>query len=300
MWDDAVLVFASDNGGCWAQGGTNYPLRGGKHFLWDGGVKVPSFIYSDLIPEARRDHAYTGLFHVTDWYPTLVRLVSAGGQVDDDVAVVDALEKLDDVDGLYQWDALMGVAAPPRVEVPINVQSYAFTCTGANASLLRDADSLGSVSQCADPWHIMVRQGNATRAALRYGDWKLLVNEFAEPWYGVPAEGADALGYDLAAGSPDLGDDEGPMDNCGTAVGTEAHTYLFNLKDDPSESVDLSDDFPEVRDVIKARLTELMKQEVASIWKAETSLAYGAWKDHHMCISPWIAAGDSADFGDSR
>ena len=27
-----------------------------------------------------------------------------------------------------------------------------------------------------------------------------------------------------------------------------------------------------------------------SIWKAETSEAYGAWEQHHMCISPWLDA----------
>ena len=100
----------------------------------------------------------------------------------------------------------------------------------------------------------------------------------------------DALGLDLADGSADLGDDEGPMDNCGTAVGTEAHTYLFDLKNDPSETMDLSGEKPEVRDALKARLTELMATEAASIWKAETSEAYGAWASHHNCISPWIDA----------
>ena len=80
------------------------------------------------------------------------------------------------------------------------------------------------------------------------------------------------------------------MDNCGTAVGTEAHTYLFDLKNDPSETMDLSGEKPEVRDALKARLTELMATEAASIWKAETSEAYGAWASHHNCISPWIDA----------
>ena len=93
-----------------------------------------------------------------------------------------------------------------------------------------------------------------------------------------------------ARGRADLGDDEGPMDNCGTAVGTEAHTYLFDLKNDPSETMDLSGEKPEVRDALKARLTELMATEAASIWKAETSEAYGAWASHHNCISPWIDA----------
>ena len=54
--------------------------------------------------------------------------------------------------------------------------------------------------------------------------------------------------------------------------------------------MDLSGEKPEVRDALKARLTELMATEAASIWKAETSEAYGAWASHHNCISPWIDA----------
>ncbi|CAM9994731.1 unnamed protein product, partial [Ectocarpus sp. 13 AM-2016] len=52
--DNAVIVFASDNGGCPSSGGSNYPLRGFKHTTFQGGVRVPGFVYSksaDLIPE---------------------------------------------------------------------------------------------------------------------------------------------------------------------------------------------------------------------------------------------------------
>ena len=67
MWKRTVLVVASDNGGCWAQGGSNMPLRGGKHFLFEGGVRVPAFVHSELIPPARRGATFNGLFSVVDW-----------------------------------------------------------------------------------------------------------------------------------------------------------------------------------------------------------------------------------------
>ncbi len=49
MADNAILVFASDNGGQPTAGGANnLPLRGGKNTWFEGGVKVPAFIYSPL------------------------------------------------------------------------------------------------------------------------------------------------------------------------------------------------------------------------------------------------------------
>lgn len=55
MMDNTLLVIASDNGGCPSGGGSNYPYRGMKHTLFEGGVRVPAMVYStseSLIPAA--------------------------------------------------------------------------------------------------------------------------------------------------------------------------------------------------------------------------------------------------------
>lgn len=46
MLDNTLVVLASDNGGCPAQGGSNYPFRGFKHTMFEGGVRTPAFVYS--------------------------------------------------------------------------------------------------------------------------------------------------------------------------------------------------------------------------------------------------------------
>lgn len=53
MLDNTVIVFSSDNGGQPTAGGaSNYPLRGAKNTWWEGGIRVPSWIYSPLFDES--------------------------------------------------------------------------------------------------------------------------------------------------------------------------------------------------------------------------------------------------------
>ena len=54
MMDNTLVVLASDNGGCPSSGGSNFPYRGFKHTLFEGGVRTPAFVYSkskSIIPE---------------------------------------------------------------------------------------------------------------------------------------------------------------------------------------------------------------------------------------------------------
>jgi len=82
--DNTIIVFASDNGGCYLAGGKNGPLRGTKGSLYEGGVKVDSFIYSPLLPSDSQGTIYTNLMHISDWFPTLLDLVDIEYTPDDD------------------------------------------------------------------------------------------------------------------------------------------------------------------------------------------------------------------------
>merc|ERR1719453_2110774 len=88
---------ASDNGGCPSDGSNNYPLRGGKFDAFEGGVRVPSFVYSSLLPESQWGAESSSLFHVSDWLPTLYAM--GGG---------DTSDLPDEIDGVSQLGHLMG------------------------------------------------------------------------------------------------------------------------------------------------------------------------------------------------
>lgn len=82
LGENTVMVVSSDNGGSPWFGGMNYPFRGAKSTPFEGGVRVPAFLHdfsSDKryfgSPVALNSHrVYSGIAHVSDWYPTLARI----------------------------------------------------------------------------------------------------------------------------------------------------------------------------------------------------------------------------------
>ncbi|XP_059170879.1 arylsulfatase B-like [Physella acuta] len=89
--DNLLLVFTSDNGGQPEMGGNNWPLRGAKSSVWEGGTRVPTFVYSESLLQRRR-YVSNELLHSVDWFPTF--LEAAGGRPERGI------------DGKSQWSML--------------------------------------------------------------------------------------------------------------------------------------------------------------------------------------------------
>jgi len=68
VWDETIVLFTTDNGGSTLYGGNNWPLRGLKNTLWEGGIRgIGSIKVPRTMPGVR-----TELMHVSDVFPTLV------------------------------------------------------------------------------------------------------------------------------------------------------------------------------------------------------------------------------------
>lgn len=111
MYNNTVIVLSSDNGGTYERlftsllgvssvpGVSNYPLRGYKYSLFDGGAKVASVVHSPLLPEVLRGTHSSAPIHFTDWYVTFCRLAGLSECRDDSSTVA--------LDGIDVWPLLL-------------------------------------------------------------------------------------------------------------------------------------------------------------------------------------------------
>jgi len=102
-YENTLLIFISDNGARFIQSANkdddpNFPLKGYKNTIYEGGTKVPAFIHSPLLK--KQNYRYPGLFHMIDFLPTLLSLSNP--------TVVPGL------DGLSQWEAISDGKDSPR------------------------------------------------------------------------------------------------------------------------------------------------------------------------------------------
>jgi len=117
MWQDTLLVFTSDNGGPPHGGATNFPLRGGKEMMWEGGIRAAAFVSGGFVPESMRGKTLGGIVHIADWYATFSHL--AGVSPHDEVAERHGLPPIDSIN---QWPWMAGhtkCVDHPRQELPV-------------------------------------------------------------------------------------------------------------------------------------------------------------------------------------
>uniref|UniRef100_A0A0B7ANH2 Sulfatase N-terminal domain-containing protein n=1 Tax=Arion vulgaris TaxID=1028688 RepID=A0A0B7ANH2_9EUPU len=111
MLNNSIIIFTTDNGGP-ANGfdynaANNFPLRGVKATLWEGGVRGVGLIHSPLLE--KQGYVSEQLFHVCDWLPTLYN--AAGGNS----------STLQNLDGFDSWKMLSLNGSAVRNEMLHNI-----------------------------------------------------------------------------------------------------------------------------------------------------------------------------------
>ncbi|XP_019625440.1 PREDICTED: arylsulfatase B-like [Branchiostoma belcheri] len=142
LWNDTVLIFSTDNGAR-RNAGSNWPLRGWKSTLWEGGVRGVGFVTSKLLKKAKRKS--DALIHISDWFPTLLRISRA------------SKNNTKSLDGFDVWDAISMGSPSPREEILHNIDPLQRRSKSSSSHLWTD-DIFDT----------------STYAAIRSGNWKLL------------------------------------------------------------------------------------------------------------------------------
>ena len=70
QWENTLFLFMTDNGGQTDSGSSNWPLRGGKLTVYEGGVRGIAFLHGPGL--GVRAGSTDMLIHTVDWLPTLV------------------------------------------------------------------------------------------------------------------------------------------------------------------------------------------------------------------------------------
>lgn len=253
MLDNSVVLFFSDNGaepaGYRGAYGSNWPLRGAKMHLWEGGVRTPAVIWSPLLG-LKEPRTWKQIIHISDWLPTLYAV--AGGKQSD----------LGETDGMNMWQYLKNDLPSPRTEVLLNVDPV----FGLSSLIQGDYKLVnGTFMDRRDSWYMTSGKGNLNISSLDEWVWKKgsVVKDILEKTERWIVKTRDEWRKDSVI---DCG-----VTTC-SAVGLgrcnpEEHPCLFNIAQDPCEYVNLASTLPKVVTSMMKRMQELNSTSVEPVAK---------------------------------
>ena len=266
--DNTYIVFASDNGGCPASGGKNTPLRGSKGTLFEGGLKVDAFIHSRMLDTKVVGTVYGNLFHVSDWFPTLLDMTKSAAFV---------AEPGYELDGVSHWNQLRALSTvPPRQYVLYN---YYYN---PGKGVMDSNDFFkGAPGGIRDSRYKLLHTYDSTSA----GTW-------------FKASQSNPYGDDNL-------NEKGGCTQAAAAEGTYTY-FLFDLDVDPNEQTNLYDSsvtYTEIQQALYkqiAAMTDGGKVKTIKTSKRATGVYETTWQGNANYITPWEEAEDVSTLPGSR
>ena len=157
QYSNTLFVASGDNGGAPKNGGYNYPLRGSKGTLFEGGIRQNSWIWGAMLPSQVVGTTYYDQLHITDFFPTFMSIATAGmWHPNYDY----------DLDGMDVWAALSMGFASPRNESLLN------TLDSTGGLRLGDFVYLEGVSD--DGWYIQPDMKTGEKVVIQHNKSHLL------------------------------------------------------------------------------------------------------------------------------
>ncbi|KAI5646463.1 sulfatase domain-containing protein [Phthorimaea operculella] len=266
---NTLIVFVSDNGaptvGPEQNFGSNLPLRGMKNTPWEGGARSVALLWNPSLSPG----IWHGLFHVTDWLPTLV--AAAGGSW------------IPNIDGVNQWNTLINGGQPKRNELLLTIDDV------GGWAAFREGD-----------FKIIV--GELKKENCRYQGMELKALRLDAPFYEqallesetclVFRETLDeVLDLDSAFAKRNRSNlvsrnIQYPIQDAVSCIPTRAKGCLYNITADPLEAKDLWDSSPELVQRMSLRLRTLWS-ELKPRWPPLLDMRANP-ASHNYTWTPWV------------
>ena len=249
IFENTIIIFTSDNGGHHSYGGNNFPLKGEKTNVWQGGVRTTGFITGPGVKSGKR---YRGLYHVTDWMPTLLGLLQCSrngtDQVDgvDHSHVVKETSKVMDNEIRFESETLDSKKFPNvREEILVNIDPLIRSENKDNRTWIQTSFDIQQ------------------QAALIYKNWKIITGWAGPNLTYIPPEWSLNLqkqeqnyqnSYHVFKNVETYEKNMKPHPN-----NNFRSVQLFNIFNDPGEENELSDDYHDITNLMLKKLEKYEK-----------------------------------------
>lgn len=217
---------------------SNFPLRGQKVSVWEGGCRVPACIYSPLFKNNQR--VSDDFMFITDVLPTMAH--AAGIKINTEL------------DGVSQWETINEKSPTPRKEILYNIESV-----------------FGFSGIMNEGWKLV----NGTEN-IQYSDWFGSSGEEVNLTFDDYLQ--SVLNSTAALNLPKLSIEqiknlrEKSTTKCENSTNVKhcnplKSPCLFNILNDPCERNNLADEFPDKVQFLLSRISHHIVEMVPSIRK---------------------------------
>ncbi|CAH1647208.1 unnamed protein product [Spodoptera littoralis] len=236
---NTIVTFISDNGGMsygqFNNFASNYPFRGIKLTPYEGGIRVAGLLWSTNLNNT--SHYWDGYMHVTDWLPTLL---SAAG-----------VKPPPDIDGIDHWKNINSNLPSERqtmFEID-DTSEYASAIYGDYKLVTGDVDKGYGIHQGNNLTGIIGKPPSYVKAILDSTMYRVL----------------DSIG--LTFNTANLSLRNNTTIKCDVSSVPLCHpsketSCLFNIKEDPCETRDLSATYPDLVLRMQAQLEQEVKKTI--------------------------------------
>ena len=271
MLDSTTIVFTSDNGGPVlggdAVGARNWPMKGGKHSIWEGGVRATAFVSGAGIAPSQKGTEYQNLMHGSDWLPTLSK-----------VAGYDLKGTLP-LDGISQWSGISSGKQQYDQENDSTRQRTSVVLGNAtNLCSWKVGDPRRTKYDGYDD-HSWSSDSAGCGFGLRDGDWKIIQGYGGDPddWCNTTSNGRTCLNRTATA----------TKNNNGQKKLTECPNgwCLYNITKDPFEYQEISKDHPGVLNMLQSKMKIIL--ETYTEYQIDPSCSTAKYKNNSHVGKSW-------------